>query len=260
MPRAAFVLGTGLKDLVNELEDPVRIPYSDFENLPQTTSPSHGDAFFFGYLDEVPVLMMSGRFHYYEGYTMEQVTLPIRMLCMFPLQFLWISNAAGSVNPSMETGNVVFVKDHINMMGEHPLRGPNHNDFGPRFPDMLYTYDENWNAEACRAATKFGLKAHQGVYWAWSGPSLETPAEYNMIHKLGADLVGMSTVPEVIVAKHMGCKVVVSSIVSNVCYPPESISETTAEQVIQVVNKQAAPMRKLVRYLTGRWIKTENTT
>jgi purine-nucleoside phosphorylase len=259
MPQAAFVLGTGLKGLVDELRETIQIPYSEFENLPQTTAPSHGDAFFFGYLNSVPVLMMSGRFHYYEGYTMEQVTFPIRMLCLFPLQFLWISNAAGSVNPSMKAGDVVFIKDHINMMGEHPLRGPNHDDFGPRFPDMLNTYDQNWNAEACNAANQFGLKAHQGVYWAWSGPSLETPAEYNMIHKLGADLVGMSTVPEVLIAKHMGCKVVVSSIVSNVCYPIESIRETTAEQVIRVVKKHAAPMKNLVRHLTGQWIQTEST-
>lgn len=254
VPMAAFVLGTGLKGLVDELENPLRIPFSEFRDLPRATAPSHGDAFFFGYLDQKPVLMMAGRFHYYEGYSMQEITFPIRMLSLFPLKFIWISNAAGSVNPEFKTGEIVFIKDHINMMPDHPLRGGNDDALGPRFPDMLHTYDSNWNAEACDAAPAFGLRAHEGVYWAWAGPSLETPAEYKMIHLLGADLVGMSTVPEVLVAKHMGRKVVVSSVVSNVCYPPEAIRETTAEDVIQAVEAVSKPLRKLVRHLTKRWI------
>ncbi|SRR6056297_597268 len=254
VPQAAFVLGTGLKGLVDELEDPLRIPYDEFQDLPKPTAPSHGDAFFFGYLDKRPVIMMAGRFHFYEGYSMKELTFPIRLLCLFPIHFIWISNAAGSVNPDMKTGDLVFIRDHINMMPEHPLRGPNDNVLGPRFPDMLHTYDPKWNAEACDAAPKFGLRAHEGVYWAWAGPSLETPAEYKMIQLLGADLVGMSTVPEVLVAKHMGRKVVVTSVVSNVCYPPEAIRETTAEDVIQAVEAVSQPLRKLVRHLTNRWL------
>jgi len=253
-PRAAYVLGTGLKGLVEELEHPMRIPYGDFTDLPQATAPAHGDAFFFGYLDGQPVIMMSGRFHYYEGYSMKQLTFPIRMMCLFPLEFIWISNAAGSVNPEMKTGDIVFIRDHINMMPDHPLRGSNDETLGPRFPDMLHTYDPDWNAEACAQAVAFDLEAHQGVYWAWAGPSLETPAEYKMIHKLGADVVGMSTVPEVLVAKHMGRKVVVSSVVSNVCYPPEAIRETTAEDVIEAVEAVSQPLRKLVRHMTKQWL------
>jgi len=140
------------------------------------------------------------------------------------------------------------------MMAEHPLRGPNDDSLGPRFPDMLHTYNQEWNMEACQEAEKVGLQAHEGVYWAWSGPSLETPSEYKMIHTLGADVVGMSTVPEVLVAKHMGRKVVVSSIVSNVCYPPEAIRETTAEDVIEAVEAISQPLIKLVRKLTQRWL------
>jgi purine-nucleoside phosphorylase len=240
--------------LVQELENPIRIAYADFTDIPQATAPSHGDAFFFGYLDRQPVLMMAGRFHYYEGYSMQQLTFPIRMMCLFPLEFIWISNAAGSVNPKMKTGNIVFINDHINMMPDHPLRGPNDETLGPRFPDMLHTYDSDWNTEACNQARAFDLEAHQGVYWAWAGPSLETPAEYKMIHRLGADVVGMSTVPEVLVAKHMGRKVVVSSVVSNVCYPPEAIQETTAEDVIQAVEAISQRLRKLVRHMTKRWL------
>lgn len=253
-PRAAFVLGTGLSALKDELERPLRIPYADLPGMPLATAPSHGNAFYFGYLEGQPVLMMSGRFHYYEGYSMQEVTFPIRLLCMFPIEFLWLSNAAGSVNPEMKAGDIVMIRDHINMMNEHPLRGPNDDELGPRFPDMLNTYDVTWNDQVCRVAEKAGLRSHQGVYWAWSGPSLETPAEYQMIHRLGADVVGMSTVPEVIVAKHMGRKVVVSSVVSNVCYPLEAIRETTAEDVIQMVESVAPTLRTVVRQMTALWL------
>lgn len=253
-PRAAFVLGTGLSALKDELERPLRIPYADLPGMPLATAPSHGNAFYFGYLEGQPVLMMSGRFHYYEGYSMQEVTFPIRLLCMFPIEFLWLSNAAGSVNPEMKAGDIVMIRDHINMMNEHPLRGPNDDELGPRFPDMLNTYDVTWNDQVCRVAEKAGLRSHQGVYWAWSGPSLETPAEYQMIHRLGGDVVGMSTVPEVIVAKHMGRKVVVSSVVSNVCYPLEAIRETTAEDVIQMVESVAPTLRTVVRQMTALWL------
>lgn len=253
-PRAAFVLGTGLSALKDELERPLRIPYADLPGMPLATAPSHGNAFYFGYLEGQPVLMMSGRFHYYEGYSMQEVTFPIRLLCMFPIEFLWLSNAAGSVNPEMKAGDIVMIRDHINMMNEHPLRGPNDDELGPRFTDMLNTYDVTWNDQVCRVAEKAGLRSHQGVYWAWSGPSLETPAEYQMIHRLGADVVGMSTVPEVIVAKHMGRKVVVSSVVSNVCYPLEAIRETTAEDVIQMVESVAPTLRTVVRQMTALWL------
>lgn len=253
-PRAAFVLGTGLSALKDELERPLRIPYTDLPGMPLATAPSHGNAFYFGYLEGQPVLMMSGRFHYYEGYSMQEVTFPIRLLCMFPIEFLWLSNAAGSVNPEMKAGDIVMIRDHINMMNEHPLRGPNDDELGPRFPDMLNTYDVTWNDQVCRVAEKAGLRSHQGVYWAWSGPSLETPAEYQMIHRLGGDVVGMSTVPEVIVAKHMGRKVVVSSVVSNVCYPLEAIRETTAEDVIQMVESVAPTLRTVVRQMTALWL------
>jgi len=244
-PKFAFVLGTGLSGLTHELSRPIRIPYSDIPGVPEPTAPSHGDAFFFGYFDAQPVLMMGGRFHYYEGFDMQEVTFAVRLMCLYELQFVWISNAAGGVNAAYEAGDVVFVKDHINMMPENPLRGVNDERLGPRFPDLLHTYHPEWNEKAIQMAKEEGLGAHLGQYFGWQGPALETPAEYEMIHRLGGDVVGMSTIPEVLVAKHMGTPVIVSSVVSNVCYPLERIRETSVEDVIAVVNQTSPKLEKV---------------
>lgn len=245
-PEFAFVLGTGLSDLSSRLENKIRVPYDKFEDIPNPTTPSHDDAFYFGYLQGAPVLMMGGRFHYYEGYSMKQLTLPVRLLCMYDIQFLWISNAAGGVNENYQAGDIVFIRDHINMMPENPLRGENDERIGVRFPDMLKTYNRDWNQTAMEFAKEMNINAHEGVYFSWPGPNLETPAEYEMIHRLGGDVVGMSTVPEVIVAKHMETPVIVSSVVANVCYPLEAIQETSVEDVIQVVNKSSGQLEQLV--------------
>jgi len=244
-PEFAFVLGTGLSGLKDKLERPIRIPYAEIPGIPAPTAPAHESAFFFGYFGEKPVLMMGGRFHFYEGYSMQEVTFAVRLMCLYPLKFLWISNAAGGVNEAYESGDVVFVRDHINMMPETPLRGANDERLGPRFPDMLKTYRADWNRKAMAIAAEEHLGAHEGVYFGWQGPALETPAEYEMIHRLGGDVVGMSTIPEVLVAKHMDTPVMVSSVVSNVCYPLERIRETSVEDVIAVVQQTTPKLEKV---------------
>lgn len=245
-PRFAFVLGTGLSGLTDRLQKPIRIPYDEFKEIPNPTTPSHDSAFYFGYLREEPVLMMGGRFHYYEGHSMKKLTLPVRLLCMYKLNFLWIANAAGGVNENYKAGDIVMIRDHINMMPENPLRGKNDDRLGDRFPDMLKTYNRDWNKKALAIAKKLNIRAHEGVYLALQGPNLETPAEYEMVHRLGGDVVGMSTVPEVLVAKHMNTALIVNSVVANVCYPIEAINETSVEDVIREVNKTAPKLEHLV--------------
>lgn len=251
-PRFGLILGTGLANLSDKLEDKIRIPYNNFKIFPVPTAPSHDDAFYFGYLNGAAVLMMGGRFHYYEGYSMQQITLPVRLMCMYELKCLWLSNAAGSVNAGMKAGDLVFIRDHINMMPENPLRGRNDERLGLRFPDMLRTYNREWNKMAMKIGEESGIRVHEGVYFAWQGPNLETPAEYEMIHRLGGDVVGMSTVPEVLVARHMNTPVIVSSIVSNVCYPLEAIRETMVEDVIKVVQRATPHLEKVVLAMIGK--------
>jgi len=190
---------------------------------------------------------MAGRFHYYEGYSMQQVTFPVRVLKFLGIERLIISNVSGSTNAAFEAGDIVFIKDHINLQPENPLRGVNDERLGPRFPDMLDTYDRPLNAKALAIAKANNIRAHEGVYLALQGPNLETPAEYNFIHRAGADVVGMSTVPEVIVAKHMSLPIFVISIVSNKCFPIENITQTTVEAVIQLANEAEPKMRLIVK-------------
>ncbi|MEL7220591.1 MAG: purine-nucleoside phosphorylase, partial [Bacteroidota bacterium] len=162
------------------------------------------------------------------------------------IERLVISNAAGSINPALEAGDIVFIRDHINFMAANPLRGHNDERLGPRFPDMLRTYDRNLNAQALQLAKEQGIRAHEGVYLGLQGPNLETPAEYQFFHHIGADVIGMSTVPEVLVAKHMSLPILVTSVVSNKCYPLADIRETTVDEVIAVVNKTAPQLQTLI--------------
>ncbi|PSR14446.1 MAG: purine-nucleoside phosphorylase [Bacteroidetes bacterium] len=252
-PRFGFILGTGLSDLADEITDAEEIPYGDIPHFPESTVESHRGKLILGYLAGVPVVAMAGRFHYYEGYSMEQVTFPVRVLQAMGIERLIISNAAGSVNPAMEAGDIVFVRDHINMMPENPLRGFNDERLGPRFPDMLHTYDRALNAQALALARQMGIRAHEGVYLSLQGPNLETPAEYQFFHRIGADLIGMSTVPEVLVARHMGLPIFVLSVISNKCYPLEDIRETTIEAVIALVTATTPRVQALVKALVQAW-------
>jgi purine-nucleoside phosphorylase len=245
-PTVGIILGTGLGDFTEKIDVVAEINYGDIPHFPTSTVQSHKGKLIFGFVAQKPVVCMAGRFHYYEGYSMKQVTFPIRVLKFLGISQLWITNVAGGTNASYEAGDLVFVRDHINIQPENPLRGENDERLGPRFPDMLRTYDKNLNQKALEFCKKNNFRAHEGVYLALQGPNLETPAEYEYIHRIGADLVGMSTVPEVLVAKHSGLTVFVVSIVSNKCYPIEAITETTLEEVIAVAQVAAAKMEAVI--------------
>lgn len=245
-PRFGIILGTGLSGLAEEIDVVKEFNYGLLPFFPTSTVASHAGKLVLGHLNDIPVVAMAGRFHYYEGYSMQQLTFPVRVLQALGIERLIISNAAGSVNGEIEAGDVVFLRDHINLQPSNPLRGGNDGRLGPRFPDMLRTYDRKLNARAMELAAQQGLKSHEGVYLAISGPNLETPAEYRMANLLGADLIGMSTVPEVLVARHMELPVFVLSVVSNKCFPLDEIEETTIETVIATV-ESVEP--KLVRFM-----------
>ncbi|MEM1218887.1 MAG: purine-nucleoside phosphorylase [Bacteroidota bacterium] len=244
-----IILGTGLGNLTQDMEVVFEIPYAEIPHFPVSTVESHQGKLVFGTLDKTPVIAMSGRFHYYEGYTMKQVTFPVRVLKRLGVKHLFISNAAGSTNGDINAGDLVFIRDHINLQPENPLRGENDGRLGVRFPDMLSTYRIDWNQVALDIASKQGTVAHSGVYVGLQGPNLETPAEYEYLHRIGGDVVGMSTVPEVLVARHSQLNTFVVSVVSNKCYPIEIIKETTLEEVIAVVNAAEPKLRRLVRTL-----------
>ncbi len=244
-----IILGTGLGSLVDDMKIDAEIPYRDIPHFPISTVQSHQGKLVFGTLGGRSVVAMAGRFHYYEGYSMKQVTFPVRVMKALGIRHLLISNASGSTNAAIAAGDIVFVRDHINLQAENPLRGENDERLGPRFPDMLRTYNEKLNQSAMDIAAKEGIQAHVGVYVGLQGPNLETPAEYEYLHRIGGDIVGMSTVPEVLVARHAGLPVFVISVVSNQCYPIENIQETTIEDVLEVVQKASPKMVLIVKEL-----------
>ncbi len=248
-PTYGIILGTGLSNLIDDLVIECEILYESIPHFPISTVASHQGKLVFGTLDGVAVVAMAGRFHYYEGYSMQQVTFPVRVMKFLGIQRLFISNAAGSVNEEMQQGDLVFIKDHINLQPENPLRGTNDERLGPRFPDMLRTYDRNLNQKALQIAKNYQITAHEGVYLGLQGPNLETPAEYVFMHRIGADVVGMSTIPEVLVARHSGLPVFVISVISNQSYPPEIIEETTLESVIAIVEAVTPKVCLIVRAL-----------
>ena len=245
IPEVGIVLGTGLSDLVEEISPVAIIDYSDIPFFPVPTVKSHRGKLIMGYLGEHKVVAMAGRFHYYEGLEMKALTFPIRLLKYLGIEELIISNAAGGTNPGFYAGDIVIVDDHINLQGYNPLIGPNDDRVGPRFPDMLKTYNKKLNREMLAFAQEMGIRAHLGVYAAVTGPNLETPAEYKYLNIIGADLVGMSTVPEVLTARHMGLQPFVLSVVTNQCMPLETIMEVTVDDVIEVA-KQATPKLQLI--------------
>ncbi|HFA49617.1 MAG TPA: purine-nucleoside phosphorylase [Bacteroidetes bacterium] len=250
-PQTGIVLGTGLGGLVEEIETAASIDYKNIPHFPVSTVQSHAGKLIFGKLNGASIVAMSGRFHFYEGYSMQQVTFPVRVMKALGIERIIISNAAGSTGEGIDAGDLVFIKDHINLMPENPLRGKNDERLGVRFPDMLHTYDKAMIERAANFAKAKKIRAHTGVYVGLPGPNLETPAEYRFLNKIGGDVVGMSTVPEVLVAKHAGLKIFVVSVVSNKCFPIESITETTMEEVIEVVTKAGQKVVEVVKYLLG---------
>jgi len=214
-PQIGLVLGSGLGSFADELADAVRIPYTIIPSFPQSTAIGHAGQLVIGYVAKVPVLAMQGRVHLYEGYSAQQVAFPMRVFARMGIRATILTNAAGGINTEYNKGALVLIKDHINLQGHNPLVGPNDDRFGPRFPDMTQVYSKSLREIARRAAQKLGQQLPEGVYAALLGPSYETPAEIRYLRAIGADLVGMSTVPEVIAASHMGMKVLAISCVTN---------------------------------------------
>ncbi|MBQ3712142.1 MAG: purine-nucleoside phosphorylase [Bacteroidales bacterium] len=215
-PKVALILGSGLGPIADSVKDPIVIPYKEIPGFPVSTAVGHKGNFLSGTLHGVQVLVMQGRFHYYEGYPMETVTIGVRVFRQLGIEFLFVFNAAGAANPAFKVGDMVMITDHINMM-PNPLIGPNMEEFGPRFPDMTCPYDLDLQELARESAKKLGLDIHEGVYFGSTGPTYETPAEVRFYRSVGADLLGMSTIPEVIVARHCGIRVFGMSAVTNVC-------------------------------------------
>jgi len=243
-----IILGTGLGGLVNEIEITTTIPYNDIPNFPVSTVEGHAGRLIFGILGNKKVMALQGRFHYYEGYSMQQVTFPVRVMQQMGIKYLFVSNATGGLNPDFKVGDIMVINDHINFFPEHPLRGPNIAELGPRFPDMSRVYDERlrYTAKLISLENNFNLK--EGVYVGVSGPTFETPAEYLMFRKLGGDVVGMSTVPEVIVARHAGMKVFGISIITDSGVPGQ-IVEISHEEVQKVAMKAEPKMTLVLKKL-----------
>ena len=214
-PRIAIVLGSGLGGFADDFEEPVAIPYEDIPGFVRSTAEGHAGRLVIGKVDSVPVLAMQGRVHYYEGYSLEEVTFPVRTFKLLGIKTLILTNAAGGINVQLTQGALMVISDHLNLMGVNPLRGPNDDRFGPRFPDMSTVYSPELQELVTDEAKAIGVEVRRGIYGALSGPSYETPAEIHLLRSLGADAVGMSTVPEAIVARHMGLEVLGISCITN---------------------------------------------
>lgn len=233
----AIVLGTGLGGAIENFHVILEILYSEIPHAPISTVQGHQGKLLLVKNEKKYVWILSGRMHIYEGYTASQSTFMIHVLAALGVTDIYITNAVGSVNPHYEEGEIIIINDHINFFPDHPLRGLNDENRGPRFPDMSTTYCPKLHSKIFNSALNFNMRLKSGVYFGWPGPSLETPAEYKMIHILGADVVGMSSIPEVIVARYYGINVCMLSVVSNVCYPKEKIKPTTIESVIKIMNE-----------------------
>ncbi|RME31055.1 MAG: purine-nucleoside phosphorylase [Thermoflexia bacterium] len=235
-PRVGIVLGSGLKSIAEAVEAEAVIPYSEIPHFPQPTVEGHPGRLAVGLLEGQPVVVMQGRAHYYEGYSMARITLPIRVMQVWGVEILIVTNAAGGLNPAFRPGDVMLIRDHINLIGMaglSPLRGPNLDRFGPRFPDMTHAYDAELRAHALAAAREAGIPIHQGVYICLAGPSFETPSDVRFLRMIGADAVGMSTVPEVTVARHGGMRVLGISGISNTLVGGDEGPGPSHEEVLE---------------------------
>ena len=234
-PRCALVLGTGLGALAQGIEVAHTLPYSEIPGFPLSTVEGHAGRLLIGRMEGVEVVALQGRSHLYEGIPAARIAFPIRVLKMLGADTLFLSGACGGMNPLWSAGDLVLLDDHINLLGDHPLIGPNLDELGPRFPDMSAAYDADLRALASRVALERGITLRRGVYVAVQGPSLETRAEYRMLRTLGADVVGMSTVPEVIAARHAGMRVLAVSIVTDQCLP-DALEEARIEDILRVAD------------------------
>lgn len=246
-----IVLGTGLGKLINEIEIEVEIPYEEIPNFPVATVEFHSGKLIYGKLEGKQVLAMSGRFHYYEGYTMQQITFPIRVMKFLGVKKLLLSNAAGCMNLDWKKGDLMLLDDHINLLPDNPLFGKNMDELGPRFPDMSAPYDPKLNTHLKQIASDLNIPLHEGVYVAVGGPNLETRAEYRMLRMLGADAVGMSTVPEVIVANHMEMPCCCVSVLTDEC-DPDNLKPVDINDIIATAEKAEEKMILLFKNLIAK--------
>lgn len=249
-PKTAIILGTGLGQLASEITDKYEFPYNEIPNFPVSTVEGHAGKLIFGKLGGKDIMAMEGRFHFYEGYDMKEVTFPERVMYELGIETLFVSNASGGMNPNFVIGDLMIIDDHINFFPEHPLRGKNFPT-GPRFPDMHEAYDKQLRNLADKIAKEKGIRVVHGVYVGVSGPTFETPAEYKMYHRLGGDAVGMSTVPEVIVARHCGIKVFGMSIITDLGLEDQPV-EVSHEEVQVAANKAQPLMTEIMREIIKR--------
>jgi purine-nucleoside phosphorylase len=245
-PRVGIILGTGLGGLAEEIDAEAALDYADVPHFPAPTVHSHAGRLVCGRLAGKTVIAMEGRFHFYEGYSLQQITLPVRVMKALGCEALIVSNACGGMNPQFAKGDLMVIEDHINLMGDNPLIGPNDERLGVRFPDMCRPYDREMIAKARRIALEEKIVCHQGVFVAVPGPNLETRAEYRFLRGIGADVVGMSTVPEVIVGVHAGLRILGLSIITDMCLP-DALEPVRLEDVITVANAAEKKLRVLVR-------------
>ena len=250
-PATGIILGTGLGNLIDEIKVTKTIPYSEIPHFPVSTVEGHSGNIIMGRLNKHPVIVMQGRFHYYEGYSMHELTFPVRILKALGIQRLLISNAAGGINPDFSVGDLMMITDHINLFPENPLRGKNHDSLGARFPDMSEPYDHTLINLAKEAAEGLGFKLHEGVYVGNQGPSFETPAEYAFYRQIGGSAVGMSTIPEVIVARHMQLPVFAVSVITNIAVPG-NYQKNSHVDVQQVAEKAQSKLVNLFKEILAR--------
>jgi purine-nucleoside phosphorylase len=244
-PRVGIILGTGLGSLAQQITDAVRIEYAALPHFPRSTAVGHAGQLVCGWLEGVPVVAMEGRFHAYEGYSYQQVTFPVRVMKALGAELLVVSNACGGLNPQYRCGDIMVIEDHINLMNGNPLVGVNDDRLGPRFPDMCRPYDAELVDRSLEIARRENFAAHRGVYVAVTGPNLETRAEYRFLRLIGADVVGMSTVPEVIVAAHAGLRVLGLSIVTDLCLP-DALQPAKIEHILAHAAAAEPKLRKIV--------------
>ncbi len=251
LPKTGIILGTGLGQLVDHIRIIKEIPYNEIPNMPVSTVEGHSGKLIFGYLGERYVVAMQGRFHYYEGYDMKQVTFPVRVMKALGVDTLFVSNAAGGMNKEFRVGDIMIITDHINLFPENPLRGKNYNELGPRFPAMTEPYSRELIALADEIAREKGIRVMHGVYVGTPGPTFETPAEYEYFRVIGGDAVGMSTVPEVIVAKHADMRVFGVSVITDL--GGKDITEVPSHEEVQKAAIQAQPfMTEIMKELVAR--------
>lgn len=244
-PEYVIILGTGLGRLANQIEVETSISYADIPHFPVSTVESHAGRLLFGKLGGKKVVAMQGRFHYYEGYSMQQIVFPLRVLQANGAHTLMVSNACGGMNPNFRRGDIMCITDHINLLGDNPLIGANDNELGPRFPDMSEPYTRELSNLAERVALDLGIKMHQGVYVAVTGPNLETRAEYRFLRQIGGDVVGMSTVPEVIAAVHMGMKTLGISVITDECFP-DALEPVEMKHILEAADMAEPKMTQVM--------------